>query len=120
MRRLREQHELRAARAMAVARQRSENSIRQFTGNKITENSQSSTLQLLSQNSQTTNGSAATTTTTTNGMRKNYGNVMKNTNNNSNNNNSNHVTNADTPAITVTTLKQLEQQMNYLELCYSE
>lgn len=106
MRRLREQHELRAAAAMAVARQRSENSSRQFTGNKITENSTSSTLQLLSQNSHTTNGS-------TNGTIKNYGNLLKNTSS------SNQVTNTDT-TITVTTLKQLEQQMNYLELCYSE
>lgn len=103
MRRLREQHELRTAAAMAVARQRSENTIRQFTGNKITENSTSSTLQLLSQNS--TNGSANGTI--------NYGNLLKNTSG------GNLVANTDNP-ITVTTLKKLEQEINYLDLCYSE
>lgn len=103
MRRLREQHELRGAAIMAAARQRSENPIRQFTGNKITENSTSSTLQLLSQNN--TNGSNSTNAT------KNY--VSK-----SNTMSGNQVTNTDNP-ITVTTLKKLEQEMNYLELCYS-
>lgn len=103
MRKLREQHELRAAAAIAVARQHSENAIRQFTGNKITENSTSSTLQLLSHNS--TDGSARSTI--------NYGNLLKNTSG------GNQVTNTDNP-ITVTTLKKLEQEMNYLELCYSE
>lgn len=106
LRRLRDQYELRASAAMAVARRRSENPSRQFTGNKITENSASSTLQLLSQNSTTTNGSS-------NGTRKNYGNLLKSMSG------GNQAANTDT-AITVTTLKQLEQQMNYLELCYSE
>lgn len=108
MRRLREQHELRASAIMAAARQRSENPIRQYTGSKITENSTSSTLQLLSHsnNNSHTNGSHSA-----NGA-KNYGNLLKKTSGD------NQVENTDNP-ITVTTLKKLEQEMNYLELCYS-
>ena len=44
---------------------------------------------------------------------------MKNYGNNLNDTSDNQVTNADNP-ITVTTMKKLEQEMNYLELCYSE
>lgn len=92
LRRLREQHELRVAAAMAVAR-RSEHPMRQFAGSKISEKSTSSTLQLLSQN----------TSVSTNGAKNTSGNDVTNENN----------------PISVTTLKKLDQEMNYLELCYS-
>lgn len=98
MRRLREQHEIRAT--VAAAR-RSENPIRQSTGSKTTENSASSTMQLLSHNN--TNGDSTKSP-------KHYGNNI--------NASDNRMANTDMP-ITVTTLKKLEQQMNYLELCYS-
>lgn len=96
LRRLREQHELRAASAQRMGNHHQ----KQLTG-KIADCSTSSILNLISQN---TNG---------NKSMKSYGNSSKTACSNRTS-----VTSLDNPII-VTTLNKLEHEMNYLELCHS-
>lgn len=95
LRRLREQHELRAE-----AAQRARNEIRHLTA-KTADSSTNSTLNLLSQS---TNGNKTI---------KSYSDLSKNAC-------SIHTsdTSLDNP-ITVTTLNKLQEEINYLELCHS-
>lgn len=97
LRKLREQHELRAAAANRRAMQKL------IAAGKLPDNSTSisSTLNLISQNSGT------------NKSVKNYSNSTKNVYSNRSS-----VTSANN-SITVTTLNKLEEEVNYLELCHS-